>query len=198
MKNRVERISWASLGINVAFSAFYVIFAVVESSWWLFTLGIYYLGLSVVRFIVLRSRKREGVRVALFTGIMLTALVVPLAGSVILSVVRERGTTLGLIPMLTVAVYAFTKITLAVVNLVRSRHSTSERLIALKNISLADGLVSIFSLQRSMLVSFEGMSGEEIRIMNCATGIAVCAAVLLLGINLMSKRWMFTGLSKEK
>jgi len=43
-------------------------------------------------------------------------------------------------------------------------------------------------LQRSMLVSFEGMSETEIVIMNAAFGSAVCVIVILLGINLLHNK----------
>ena len=60
-------------------------------------------------------------------------------------------------------------------------------MITLRNISFAAAFVSIFSLQRSMLVSFAGMTEMEIRIMNVATGSAVCIIVFLLGLNLVKK-----------
>ena len=107
-----------------------------------------------------------------------------LVGTVILSFVKDRGTVFPLIAMLAIATYAFTKITLATINWIKVRKITSARLLALRNISFANAFVSIFSLQRSMLVSFEGMSEMEIRIMNVATGCAVCIIVFLLGLNL--------------
>ena len=93
-----------------------------------------------------------------------------------------------MIVMLAIAVYAFTKITLATIKWIKARKSKSVKLITLRNISFADAFVSIFSLQRSMLVSFEGMSEIEIRIMNVATGSAVCIIVFLLGLNLVQQK----------
>ena len=123
-----------------------------------------------------------------FTGIMLMILSLPLVGTVILSLARDRGHKHHEIVMISMAAYAFTKITLATINLIRSRHSTSATLITLRNISFADAFVSIFALQRSMLVSFEGMSGQEIFTMNASTGAGVCIIVFLLGLNLAGKK----------
>ena len=64
----------------------------------------------------------------------------------------------------------------------------SATLITLRNISFADAFVSIFALQRSMLVSFEGLTEEEIVIMNASLGSAVCVIVMLLGLNLLKKQ----------
>ena len=94
------------------------------------------------------------------------------------------------------AAYAFMKITLATINLLKARRSTSATCIALRNISFADAFVSIFALQRSMLVSFEGMTESEIVVMNAALGSAVCVIVIMLGINLLrSKKILFTTLN---
>jgi len=82
-----------------------------------------------------------------------------------------------MIVMIAMATYAFTKITLATINLVKSRLNTSGALITLRNISFADAFVSIFALQHSMLVSFEGMTGTDILIMNATIGSAVCMGV---------------------
>jgi divalent metal cation (Fe/Co/Zn/Cd) transporter len=89
------------------------------------------------------------------------------------------------------AAYAFFKIILAIINLVKARHSTSATLIALRNISIADAFVSIFALQRSMLVSFEGMGEVEIVVMNAVLGMAVSIIVFLIGWNLVREKKLF-------
>ena len=182
--DKTLRLALASLIFNVAFAVYHLALGLITRSWWLLTLGSYYLILSIVRFAVLRS-KSKGRFITKFTGWMLVVLTVPLAGTVILSVVRDRGHELHMIVMIAMATYAFTKITLATVKLIRSLRSNSASLIAMRNISFADAFVSIFALQRSMLVSFEGMTEVEIVIMNAALGSAVCIIVFLLGINLL-------------
>ena len=181
------KLALASLIFNITFVAYYLIFGIVSKSWWLLTLGSYYLLLSFVRFFVLRAKK-SGRFTTKFTGIMLMVLSVPLAGTVILSAVRDRGHKLHMIVMIAMAAYAFTKITLATINLIKSRRSVSATLITLKNVSFADAFVSIFALQRSMLVSFEGMTETEIVIMNAVLGSAVCVIVFLLGLNLVKSK----------
>ncbi len=176
-----------SLIFNMAYGTYHIIFGVATHSWWLFTIGIYYAILSIVRFVVLQSKGKKSFIIR-FTGIMLMVLSLPLVGTVILAFVKDRGNVFHEIAMITVAVYAFTKLTLATVNLIKARRSTSAKHITLRNISFADAFVSIFSLQRSMLVSFEGMTEAEIRIMNVALGSAVCIIVFLLGFNLLNNK----------
>ena len=193
--NKTLNLALASLIFNIAFAIYHLVLGLVTISWWLLTLGSYYLVLSIVRFMVLCSKSKERF-ITKLTGWMLIILSIPLAGSVVLSVVRDRGHEYHMIVMIAMAAYAFTKITLATINLVKSRRSTSGALIMLRNISFADAFVSIFALQRSMLVSFEGMTEAEIVIMNAALGSAVCVIVVLLGINLLrSKKALFKTLN---
>ena len=175
------------LALNVAFSAYYLACGLILRSWWMLTLGSYYLILSVVRFAVLRTKSKEHLA-AKMAGWMLMALSLSLVGTVILSVVRDRGHERHTIIMIGLAAYAFTKMTLAIIRLIQCRHSASQKIVALRNIDLADALASIFALQRSMLVSFEGMTDTEIVIMNATLGSAVCIAVFLLGLHLAKKR----------
>ncbi len=195
---RTRQIAILSLTSNIAYSTYNIVFGVLTRSWWLLAVGLYFVILSVVRFVVILSKK-SNLYSAKFTGGMLIALSLPLAATVILSVISERGHKFHMIAMIAIATYAFTKITLATINLIKSRHSASAQMVALRNISFADAFVSIFSLQRSMLVTFEGMTNAEITIMNACTGSAVCIIVFLLGLNLVTdKNLLFKSLKQAK
>ena len=194
--DRTLKFALASLMFNISFATYHLVLGLVTSSWWLLTLGSYYLVLSFVRFVVLQTKLKERF-ITKFTGWMLILLSIPLVGTVILSVVRDRGHEHHMIVMIAMAAYAFTKITLATIKLIKARRSTSATLITLRNISFADAFVSIFALQRSMLVSFEGMTEAKIVIMNATLGSAVCVIVFLLGLNLVrNKKILFKSIDQ--
>ena len=180
-----------SLAVNLVCCAYHIVLGALTNSFWLLTVGIYYALLSTVRFGILTIKRND--RFAMkFTGGMLIVLSFPLAITVFLSVIGDRGHRFHMIVMIAIAAYAFAKITLATVKLVKIRRNSSAKLIALRNVSFASALVSIFALQRSMLVSFEGMTETEIQIMNAVIGSAVCVIVFLLGLNLLqNKRELF-------
>lgn len=188
--DKIPKMALVSMLLNMVFSAYHIVLGVISHSWWLFSVGVYYIILSIVRAVVLGT-KNEKRSTAKFVGIMLMVLSLPLSGCVILSYMKDRGTVFHEIVMITIALYAFTKITFAVVKLIKSRNSQSSKVIALRNISLVTAFVSIFSLQRSMLVSFGEMSENAIRIMNLATGSVVCVIVFLIGLNLVRKKKLF-------
>lgn len=176
--------AFGSLAINTGFSAYYLILGVWSGSWWLMTLGSYYCVLSILRFYVLKTKKHQDA-VVRPVGILLLILSVPLAGTVILATLKDRGQSLHEILMIAMALYAFTKITLAIINLINAKKENSAKYLMLRNISLADAFVSIFALQRSMLVSFGEMKAVHIVLFNALTGIGVWIIVVLLGINLV-------------
>ena len=184
--DKTKNFALVGLVISIAYAAYHMICGVENCSWWFLTLGVYYAILSIMRFVVL-VHKGNARALLRFTGIMLMLLSLSLVGTVILALVQDRGKAFHLIVMLAIAVYSFTMITLATINWIKSRKIASAKLVALRNIAFADALVAIFSLQRSMLVSFAGMTEAGIRIMNAATGCGVCIAVFLLGYHLVKK-----------
>lgn len=187
--NKAVKSAILSLVINIVYGIYNIIVGVIMHSWWFLTAGTYYLILSIVRYSVVRAKNNRIENfLKPFTGIMLMTLSVPLSGMVILASMKDRGTDFHEIAMITIALYTFTKFTLATINLVKSKSNTPERIKILRNISFADAFVSMFSLQRSMLVSFEGMSANEIRMMNIITGSAVSVIIFLLGLNLVYKK----------
>lgn len=185
---KTAKFFFLGLLFNIAFGAHHIIYGIVIRSWWFFTIGVYYAILGIVRFVVFRSKKQNRI-VKKFAGAMLITISLSLVCTVILSVIRDRGIVMHMIIMIAMAAYSFTKITVAAINLVKARKSDSAKHVALRNISLADACVSIFALQRSMLVSFSGnMSKGDIGTFNTFTGAAVCIIVFLLGVNLMGNK----------
>jgi hypothetical protein len=98
--------------------------------------------------------------------------------------------------MITIATYTFTKITIAILGMIKVRRSASPVLKTLRNISLADACVSVYTMQRSMLVTFPGMAAAEIRLLNILTGAAVWIVVVLLGVNLIGGKYIDMAKSK--
>ena len=182
---------YTSLAINFAYALGNCMVGFLTHSWWFITVGAYYMVLTVTRFSVLQiGRKADGnYDTELFarriTGILLIVLSLCIVGVNILSALKERGTAFHEIIMIAIATYTFAKITIAIVGMVKAKHTPSPVLKTLRNISLADACVSVYTMQRSMLQSFPGMGAAEIQLMNILTGTGVWCIVLLLGINLI-------------
>ena len=193
---------YTSLAFNVAYALGNCIIGFLAHSWWFITVGAYYTVLAITRFSVLQVKRKASSNydTELFarriTGILLVVLSFCIVGVNIMSAVKDRGTVFDVIVMITIATYTFTKITISIIGMVKAKHSASPVLKTLRNISLADACVSIYTMQRSMLVTFPGMEAAEILLLNIFTGTAVWIVVLLLGINLIGGK--YTDMAKSK
>lgn len=119
---------------------------------------------------------------------MLLVLSVVLCGIVAMTIKQFGAIKYHEIAMITIALYAFTKLTLAIYEFVKSRKNHSPHIKTLRSISFTDSVVSIYSLQRSMLVSFEGMSEANIILFNTLSGIGMCLIVVCIGFNLILRK----------
>ena len=188
---RLIKSPYVSLFANFTYAIGNSIIGFLTHSWWFITVGAYYAILTITRFFVLQVKQKAkgSYNTELFairiTGVLLIALSVCILGVNILSALKDRGTVFHEIVMIAIAAYTFTKITISILGMVRAKHTISPVFKALRNIALADAFVSIYTMQRSMLVSFPGMDTDEILLFNILTGTAVWMIVLLLGINLI-------------
>ncbi len=199
---KVAKNPYISLIINIAYAVGNCTIGFITHSWWFITVGAYYTVLATTRFSVFRvKRKANGNSdMELFakriTGILLLVLSFCLTGINTLSAVMEKGTKFHEIVMIAIATYTFVKITVAIIGLVKSKQQASPITATLRNISFADAVVSIYTLQRSMLVSFPGMEPAEILVFNILTGTAAWIVVLILGINLIGGKHVDMAKSK--
>ncbi len=199
---KILRNPYTSLALNFSYAVGNCILGFLAHSWWFITVGAYYAVLAATRFLVLciKRKARGNNTTELFarrvTGILLVVLSFCIAGINTLSILKDRGIPFHEIIMIAIATYTFTKITIAIIGMVRARKTISPATKTLRNISLADACVSIYTMQRSMLISFPGMNASEIQLLNILTGTAVWITVMLLGINLIGGK--YTDMAKSK
>lgn len=192
MKYIKERMPWFSLAFNSLYAIGNGLLGLYVGSWWFVTVGAYYGLLALTRFAVLRiGRKARKI-----TGMLLVALSVCLIGMNILSALKDRGRVFHEIIMIAIAAYTFTKITVAILGLCRAGKRADPIHSTLRSIGLADAVVSVYTLQRSMLVSFPGMTSENIQLFNILTGTGVWIFLLVLGILLIGGRYVDMAKSK--
>ena len=188
---KIAKSPYTSLAFNIAYAIGNCVIGFYVGAWWFITVGAYYAVLATTRFSVLKIKRRSDgdLNTEIFakrlTGVLLVVMSFCIIGVNILSATGERGTDYHEIVMITIATYTFTKITISIIGMVKARGAVSPVIKTLRNISLADACVSVYAMQRSMLVSFPGMEGKNILILNVFTGTAVWIIVLLLGINLI-------------
>lgn len=194
--DRVILSAMAGLGMNLTYAFYHGIMGIILQSIWLLLICAYYIILSVMRCSAIlydhwtkKNNSAFSERFLLrFVGGMLALLAVILAFSVYLSFRYDVAIQHQEIMMITIATYTFYKITMAIINAVKVHRQKSNLLIVIRNIGCADAAASLLTLQRSMLVSFEGMSVQNIRVMTALTGALVCSLTAAIGIYMTRKK----------
>ena len=193
---------YVSFACNAAYAVGNVALGLTARSWWFVTMGAYYTVLAAARFSVLRIRRiAKGDYAAedlakRLTGVLLVVLSFCITGINVLAVREGRGSVFHEIVMIAIATYTFAKITIAILEMVKARRSVSPVTKTLRNLSLSNACVSVYSMQRSMLVTFPGLDTAKIQLLNILTGTAVWLLVLLLGIHLMGGKYTIMAKSK--
>lgn len=174
-----------SLAATLLFAVYNAMLAVVYKSSWNITLGGYYTLLLVSKIGLLlgfgNAKRREenarlhGALTYLISGLVLFLLHTPL----VILVMETRNNAFHYAGALVYgyAAYAFYKVIAATVNLVRSyKHRSGLVMQAIRNINLADAMVSLLALQTALISTFGNGSLPNA---NIITGGIICGIVML-------------------
>ncbi|MDO4314317.1 MAG: hypothetical protein Q4C45_00975 [Oscillospiraceae bacterium] len=180
---------YMSLAVNLAFAAVKLFFGVRCRSVWFGTLAVYYIMLSLLRFLLLHSVRRNGIGTELVSewlryrlcGIILLLMNIVLAGVVILVVRKDEGFRYAGYLIYVAAMYAFYNVITAVRDVVKYRRYNSPVMAAAKTVKLAAALVSMLALETAMLARFNEEKGSAFQqVMTGVTGGCVCLLVLAI------------------
>ena len=186
-----------SFMINVAYTIYNGVIGIMNQSSWFITMAVYYSLLGIMRYCAVHTerkisrledheliRKKE-LAVIKTDGILLLLLNLALSGVVLLTIAEGTAKAYSDIMAISIAAYTFYKIIMAVIHMVKVRKMESPILITIRNIGVADALVSMLTLQMTMLVSFQGTDSPDMNRMNGITGLAVCLLISALGISMI-------------
>ncbi len=187
---RIRISLYMSLGINMIYAAVKLFTGVFYGSVWFITLSMYYIMLTIMRFLLLRHINGNTIgadytaelkRYRVCGGILL-GMNTALSGMAALVVIENKGFEYAGFLIYAMAAYTFYITIISIVNIVKFRKLKSPVISAAKAINLVAALVSMLSLETAMLAQFG--NGDEIfrRNMTAITGAAVCATVLGIAI----------------
>lgn len=185
-----------SLYGTLAWSALYGVFqlwlGLYHHTFWFSSIGVYYLCLAGMRFYLVKhtrryapgERKRE--ELIRFRACGYVFLLMNLALSVIVTFMIYWNRTFEhhMITAIAMAAYTFTALTLAIVNMVKYRRYKSPVFTASKAISLTAALVSMLTLESTMLTAFGGETMGELdqKLMLGLTGGVISAIIVAMAI----------------
>lgn len=180
-----------SIVFNIMYVVFGVIIAVLEHSVWLGALVGYHILLAAGRgiiFVFVKGYGKENdelyrLRAYSYCGVMLIFLslaILPVIRLVIADMNSYSYFVSVLVYVSVIAAYAFIKLAVSIHNFRKAHKTDNMSLIAVKNMSLADALITIFALQATMIKELGDASlGKTL---NPITGAAVSFTIFSFGV----------------
>ena len=188
--------SIGSFIITVAFSIFNTFLGIYLPSVWYGALAGYYLILSLIKggILFFHKNKRALIRQNLESnyfvdsiktyrncGILLIVINVALSAFIAQMIFDQKFFSYPSWTIFAVAAYAFYKITMAIINLVKAKKYKDYSVQAIRNINLTSAMVSILALQTALLHAFGG-ENISVSLYNTLTGSLVSLGTLALGV----------------
>lgn len=151
-----------SLLWNAVFGVFQMCLGIYHGTFWFISLGAYYIILAVMRYFLLSHAcdyapgERVGVELILYRRCGYILLVMNIALAVIIFFMVYHGRTFRhhMITAIAMAAYTFTSLTMAIITLVKYKKYNSPVFSASRSIGLAAALVSMLTLESTMLTAF--------------------------------------------
>ena len=189
---RVKVSLFGSLAWNAVYGIFQLWLGFYHHTFWFYSLGAYYICLGVMRFFLVRHTRKYAPGEIMQTelkkyracGIVFLMMNLALALIIFFMVYWNRTFEHHMITAIAMAAYTFTALTTAIINVIKYRKYNSPVYSASKAISLTAALVSMLTLESTMLTTFsEGtMTAMEQKIMLGTTGGVISALIVATAI----------------
>ena len=159
---RVNVSLYSSLVWNALYGILQLWLGFYHHTFWFYSLGAYYICLGVMRFFLARhttkyapgERMQTELKKYRACGIVFLVMNLALALIIFFMVYWNRTFEHHMITAIAMAAYTFTSLTTAIINVVKYRKYNSPVFSASKAISLAAALVSMLTLESTMLTTF--------------------------------------------
>ncbi|MDE6274974.1 MAG: hypothetical protein K2M75_00325 [Clostridia bacterium] len=188
--------------ISVAYGAYNFTLSALNSSLWYGALASYYILLAIMRggVLVFHNKKRKAIKKGKVIenerikqikkyrncGILLVIIMFAISLAVAEMIGEDKSFEHTGIMIYASATYTFYKITVAIINIVKAKKKTADMTVqAVRNINMADALVSMLALQTSLLHAFSDENGRGQNFqytLNGVMGLVVVVLVVALGI----------------
>ena len=159
---RVNVSLFGSFAWNALYGIFQIWLGFYHHTFWFCSLGGYYICLAIMRFFLIRHTRKYAPGEKMQTeivkyracGIVFLVMNLALALIIFFMVYWNRTFEHHMITAIAMAAYTFTALTTAIINVIKYRKYNSPVFSASKAISLAAALVSMLTLESTMLTTF--------------------------------------------
>ncbi len=190
-----------SFSVTVLFALYNGFLGIRLLSIWHGGICVFYLLLAAIRGIILLTEKNNKARgdkqksecrqrTFIISAVMLLLLNLALILPISLMVMFEKPVNMGLIPAITVATYTTYKITMASVHIQKQRRSNHNNIliVELRTINFIDALVSILTLQNTLIMVKQTTSnGNDMLVLSAVSSAVIYAIIIFVTVRLLIK-----------
>ncbi len=184
-----------SFFITVLFTAYNVFLCIAYEAVWNIGIAVYYaLLLSIRAYVIFSERKfhkekladeqKENKRTKLFLiqSIFLFIIDFALIAPISLMVLQKKTVNYSTIPAITVAAYTTYKIVISTRNIIKTRNVLHLSLTILRTVNFVDALVSVLSLQYTLIITFGGGMDKDMFILCAVSSFAIWTLLVLISL----------------
>ncbi len=193
--------SVVSFTVTIIFALYNGFLGICLLSIWHGGICVFYLLLAAIRGIILLTEKNNRTRddkqksecrqrTFIISSVMLLLLNLALILPISLMVVFEKPVNMGLIPAITMAVYTTYKLTMASIHIHRQKHSNHNHILVveLRTINFIDALVSILTLQNTLIMVNQIKSNDnDMLVLSAISSAVIYAIIIFVTVHLLVK-----------
>ena len=191
---RTQLLLYLSLAISLAYVGLNLLNWYWNRSWWFVVLAVYYVIMAVMRFLLVRYVRKQGIgcniagewKRARLCACILLLVNLTLSGAVLMILYSHRGYHYPGIMIYVMAAYTFYATVHAIVEIVRQRSLGSPVMSTARIVSLSAALVSMLNLETAMFAQFgTDMAIEYQQLFIILTGAGISRTVVTLSLLLI-------------
>ncbi len=191
--------SVVSFTVTIIFALYNGFLGIRLLSIWHGGICVFYLLLAAIRGIILLTEKNNRTRddkqksecrqrVFIISAVLLLLLNLALILPISLMVVLKKPVNIGLIPAIIMAAYTTYKITMASIHIQKQKRSNHILIIELRTINFIDALVSILTLQNTLIMVKQTTSnGSDMLTLSSISSAAIYAIIIFVTVRLLIK-----------
>ena len=197
LTDRMFRVN-TSLSVSLFISLLYVGINLLSwyllRSYWFMVLAVYYVILSVMRFLLVRYVRNQQIGANIpgvwkrsrICAYILLLINLSLSGAVLMILYQHRGYDYPGILIYVMALYTFYALAMSIVDIVKYKKLGSPVMSTAKVVGLSAALVSLLNLETAMFAQFgQDMAPEHQRIFIILTGAGVSITIVTLSVLLI-------------
>lgn len=184
LKNDYNKRTYILTSLNIIISFLYASYnemiGIMYNLIWNECIGIYYFLLVIIRIILIYGKNHKNQnRIILISYLFFLIISVAMLPPIILMINNQRKYNLGLIPAIAMAAYTTFSITMAIINVKKTKNSKEVLVKQIRLINLISSLLSILVLQNTIILANGGYD-ENMTILSIYTSIGIIFIIIFV------------------